>query len=157
MSVINRMLRDLDQRQQQTKNQTYTPAAIAPQPIHWAWIVTMMLVSAAIIVGALNLWWLYSSHELPTENVEPIAERSVEVTKVAVPQKANETPSEPASTEQSVRPQAKAIVDVSPLRPAQQSVAEPVQQAAVEQTQPTQAAIQEPAQVVETKAPAKIG
>lgn len=59
MSVINRMLRDLDQREQRTRNQTYTPAAIAPQPIHWAWIVLAVLLSAAIIIGALNLWWSF--------------------------------------------------------------------------------------------------
>ncbi|RUO59827.1 tetratricopeptide repeat protein [Pseudidiomarina marina] len=67
MSVINRMLRDLDQRQQQNNRRTYTPAAVAPQPIHWAWIVGILVVSLAAIIGALNLWWMYSSNQASAE------------------------------------------------------------------------------------------
>lgn len=62
MSVINRMLRDLDKRQQHQNQQTYTPAAVAPQPIHWAWIVGILLLSLAVIIGALNLWWMYGAN-----------------------------------------------------------------------------------------------
>ncbi|RUO41833.1 hypothetical protein CWE22_06680 [Pseudidiomarina aestuarii] len=59
MSVINRVLRDLDQRQQQQSKGSYTPAAMAPQPLHWTWMIGIAVGTAVVIVILLNLyWWL---------------------------------------------------------------------------------------------------
>ncbi|MBR9906819.1 MAG: tetratricopeptide repeat protein [Gammaproteobacteria bacterium] len=102
MSVINRMLKDLDQRQQTSRTQTYTPAAVAPQPIHWLWIVLTVLISAAVIIGGLNLWWMYSDKSEPEQPAVQVAE----VIKAPVQE---ETPAV------SKQPQNKSIVDVSSL------------------------------------------
>lgn len=102
MSVINRMLKDLDQRQQTSRTQTYTPAAVAPQPIHWLWILLTVLISAAVIIGGLNLWWMYSDKSEPEQPPVQVAE----VIKAPVQE---ETPAV------SKQPQNKSIVDVSSL------------------------------------------
>ncbi len=57
MSVINKVLRDLDERQQHKKSGAYTPAASAPQPLHWGWILAAITVTSMIVIGALNWWW----------------------------------------------------------------------------------------------------
>lgn len=122
MSVINRMLRDLDQRQQQNSRHTYTPAAVAPQPIHWAWIVGILVVSLAVIIGALNLWWMYSSNSAATEG-EPtvtVDTTSVEMRQAIAKSEAlvAETAEKSAvSTEETTadRDKPKAIVDVAAL------------------------------------------
>lgn len=139
MSVINRMLRDLDQRQQQNSRHTYTPAAVAPQPIHWAWIVGILVVSLAVIVGVLNLWWMYNSHPVSTEvesapivqtnpaelrqaiaKTEELVAETIE--KDATQQSESTVEKATADTNKS-----KAIVDVAALPKAQDSVQVKVQ------------------------------
>lgn len=44
MSVINRMLRDLDKRQQQERKTTSTPAAAAPKPFLWGWVLGAVVI-----------------------------------------------------------------------------------------------------------------
>ncbi|RWU11191.1 tetratricopeptide repeat protein [Pseudidiomarina gelatinasegens] len=131
MSVINRMLRDLDQRQQQTKNQTYTPAAVAPQPIHWLWIVAIVVISAAVIVGALNLWWMYSADKAtPNEGeqivgVQPVPNQQTSI--ATLPKSEPKPESKPAAEKPK---QAQTIVDVRALEQIQEqsAEAEPVKQ-----------------------------
>lgn len=120
MSVINRMLRDLDQRQQQTKNQTYTPAAVAPQPIHWLWIVALVVISAAVIVGALNLWWIYSDKTGPSEPASIVTLPKPEAT--PEPQPLNEESAQPAVR---TTKQPQTIVDVRTLENTQNEPDEP--------------------------------
>lgn len=154
MSVINRMLKDLDQRQQTSRTQTYTPAAVAPQPIHWFWIVLTVLISAAVIIGALNLWWMNSDKSEPEKPVVQVAE----VVAAPVQEK------KPAVAKQ---PQNKSIVDVNSLpteAPAKQatneemvaitSVSKATEQPA--ETQPTQSQTQPTDTATNTElAPAK--
>lgn len=104
MSVINRMLKDLDQRQHTARTHTYTPAAVAPQPIHWIWIVLTVVFSAAVILGGLNLWWMYSSQD---ESAEVVVSRPVEP--VEKPVQPTQAEAKPNIAEN------QAIVDVSAL------------------------------------------
>lgn len=125
MSVINRMLKDLDQRQQTARTQTYTPAAVAPQPIHWIWIIVTVLFSAAVIIGGLNLWWMYADKK--QHDQEPV--QVTEVPPVTTDNTAKIRQQEPAqeqrNTEVIEQPESsvqspvknQAIVDVSALQP----------------------------------------
>ena len=129
MSVINRMLKDLDQRQQTARTQTYTPAAVAPQPIHWIWIIVTVLFSAAVIIGGLNLWWMYADKK--QHDQEPV--QVTEVTPATAGDTAKETGKvvqqdpilEQPQTEVIEQPESpvqspvknQAIVDVSALQP----------------------------------------
>ncbi|HET8816663.1 MAG TPA: hypothetical protein VFM61_04350 [Pseudidiomarina sp.] len=61
MSVINRMLRDLDQRQQHQSKGSYTPAAVAPQPLHWTWMIGIAVGTAVIIVLVLTIYWWFTT------------------------------------------------------------------------------------------------
>ncbi|OZB03625.1 MAG: hypothetical protein B7X54_09500 [Idiomarina sp. 34-48-12] len=127
MSVINRMLRDLDQRQQQNSRHTYTPAAVAPQPIHWAWIVGILVVSLAVIIGALNLWWMYSSNSAP---IEVESTPTVETTPAELRQAIATSEELVAETTEKATADAnkpKAIVDVAALPKAQDSMQAEVQ------------------------------
>lgn len=138
MSVINRMLRDLDERQQQIKNQTYTPAAVAPQPIHWLWIVAIVVISAAVIVGTLNLWWMYSDKATPNEGEQIVDVQSMpnQPTSIATLPKSESKPEPQPVNKEPVKPadetpkQAQAIVDVRALEQIQEQAAEaePAQQ-----------------------------
>lgn len=122
MSVINRMLKDLDQRQQTARTQTYTPAAVAPQPIHWIWIIVTVLFSAAVIVGGLNLWWMYSDTEQQDQEPVQVVEANSATTANNTQQETFPEQPKTASVEpsqSSVRSPVKnqAIVDVSALPP----------------------------------------
>lgn len=111
MSVINRMLRDLDKRQQHQNQQTYTPAAVAPQPIHWGWIVGILLLSLAVIIGALNLWWMYSANSSePVTTPEQTLATADDVSPPPAQQVIEPVVSKPKST---------AIVDVKNLPDSQ--------------------------------------
>lgn len=71
MSVINRMLRDLDQRQQQQSKGSYTPAAVAPQPLHWSWMIGIAVGTAVVIIVLLNVyWWLTTDTDSAVQKVE---------------------------------------------------------------------------------------
>ncbi|WP_339877888.1 tetratricopeptide repeat protein [Pseudidiomarina gelatinasegens] len=144
MSVINRMLRDLDQRQQQTKNQTYTPAAVAPQPIHWLWIVAIVVISAAVIVGALNLWWMYSANKTtPNEREQVVDVQSTQnqPNSIATLPKSEPKPEPQPVSKEAEKPaaetpkQAQTIVDVRALEQVQEQSAavEPETQELVKQ------------------------
>lgn len=166
MSVINRMLRDLDQRQQQNNRNTYTPAAVAPQPIHWGWIVGILLGSLAVIIGALNLWWLYSSNsalpnveQIPTmtntatemrqsiaKSEALVAESVVEKDAAAVTQTSPQN--RPANTG---KPQA--IVDVASLSTAQNSTGTTTPKPAVADSQPAEVPIAKKAEPAAQPAP----
>lgn len=156
MSVINRMLRDLDKRQQHQNQQTYTPAAVAPQPIHWAWIVGILLLSLVVIIGALNLWWMYG-----TSSSEPVTtpEQTLATSEGVSPPPAQQVV-EPIVS----KPKSTAIVDVKRLpdslqEPLSESQAEqqPVSQTeltAVNEEQPKSAA--EPAVTAAEEPPAPV-
>lgn len=91
MSVINRMLRDLDQRQQQQSKGSYTPAAVAPQPLHWTWMIGIAVGTAVVIIVLLNIyWWLTTNTDTVVQTVEVPA--TVEPTRVAA---AAEEPTNP--------------------------------------------------------------
>jgi len=129
MSVINRMLKDLDQRQQTARTQTYTPAAVAPQPIHWIWIIVTVLFSAAVIIGGLNLWWIYADKEQHDQEPVQVTEVTHATTGGTAKDTAKVVQQEPTleqpqievieQPESSVQSPVKnqAIVDVSALQP----------------------------------------
>ncbi|KFZ31173.1 hypothetical protein IDSA_00085 [Pseudidiomarina salinarum] len=88
MSVINRMLRDLDQRQHNPGGSSYTPAASAPQPLHWAWLLAVALGTATLIIVALLIWWWINTTAVSADTartmpaVEPVqqlAEQTITV------------------------------------------------------------------------------
>lgn len=118
MSVINRMLKDLDKRQQTTRTQTYTPAAVAPQPVHWLWIVLTVLISAAVILAGLNLWWMYADDQAEAQNDIP-AIVSIATPEPAKPDPVNAQAIVPQEAEQPAekaqQQSNQAIVDVSAL------------------------------------------
>lgn len=56
MSVINRMLRDLDKRQQQERTTTSTPAAAAPRPFPWGWVLGAVAITAIAVTAVMVIW-----------------------------------------------------------------------------------------------------
>ncbi|MGI0154292.1 tetratricopeptide repeat protein [Pseudidiomarina sp. WS423] len=58
MSVINRMLRDLDKREQQQNNQAYTPAAVAPSQGSKRRVALIASIGAILVLAVLVWqWW----------------------------------------------------------------------------------------------------
>ncbi|WP_369743169.1 tetratricopeptide repeat protein [Pseudidiomarina sp. PP-1MA] len=58
MSVINRMLRDLDKREQQQNNQAYTPAAVAPSHGSKRRVALIASIGAILVLAVLVWqWW----------------------------------------------------------------------------------------------------
>ncbi|WP_417656516.1 tetratricopeptide repeat protein [Pseudidiomarina aestuarii] len=115
MSVINRMLRDLDQRQQQQSKGSYTPAAVAPQPLHWTWMIGIAVGTAVVIIVLLNIyWWLTTDTDTVVQTVEaPVTNQPTVVPAAAeeptnpVDEKAeteSETASKPALQRGPVKP-----------------------------------------------------
>lgn len=116
MSVINRMLRDLDQRQQQQSKGSYTPAAMAPQPLHWTWMIGIALGTAVVIIVLLNIyWWLTTDSVSESVTIEP---------QVAVVAEDAETKPEPK-------------LEAAAETELEQDVAEPKELTSIEASQPT--------------------
>ncbi len=67
MSVINRMLRDLDQRQQREQTATTTPAAAAPASFPWVWLLGAFVIAAILVIAAMVIW---QARESSTASVE---------------------------------------------------------------------------------------
>ncbi|MGQ4276696.1 tetratricopeptide repeat protein [Pseudidiomarina sp. E22-M8] len=63
MSVINRMLRDLDKRQQQERKNGFTPAAAAPSGFPWAWLLGAFVVAAIAVVAFMVIYQGMSKSE----------------------------------------------------------------------------------------------
>lgn len=115
MSVINRMLRDLDQRQQQQSKGSYTPAAVAPQPLHWTWMIGIAVGTAVVIIVLLNIyWWLTTDNDTavqtivaPASNQPTVVPATAEEPTSPVVEEAgteNETASKPALQRGPVKP-----------------------------------------------------
>lgn len=68
MSVINRMLKDLDQRQHRPADEQYTPAAIAPEPVRWGLWAGIGLAVLAVAGGS---WWWLATAPMPAQAVQP--------------------------------------------------------------------------------------
>ncbi len=106
MSVINRMLRDLDQRQHNPGGASYPPAASAPQPVHWIWLVAVALGTAAVIIGALLIWWWANTAEVSADttnkmpSIEPVQQLAEQSTKRSGDEKAQQQNSEQPATEE---------------------------------------------------------
>ena len=64
MSVINRMLRDLDQRQKTEHKAAGAPAAATPTPFPWAWLLGAFVIAAIAVVAVV----------LILQQREPVAE-----------------------------------------------------------------------------------
>ena len=94
MSVINRMLRDLDQRQQQTQQKSAVPAAAMPQQKPWLlWFAGLLFLVSVVIIGWL--FWPQSSQEQAASAVETVdAPNTRAVTEPVTETKVNE-PVEP--------------------------------------------------------------
>jgi tetratricopeptide (TPR) repeat protein len=56
MSVINRMLRDLDERQRQEQTQKAAPAAAVAPTFPWAWLLGLFVIISIAVVLAVALW-----------------------------------------------------------------------------------------------------
>jgi len=141
MSVINRMLRDLDKRQQQERQTTSSPAAAAPTPFPWGWVLGAVVVTAIAITAVMVIW------RASTTSIETTAEPA---TPAAVAERPQTTPSnsQPAVVESTTVAQA--------TQPQQRMAPQPVLVAQQpEQQQPEQQETeQSPADtVVETATP----
>lgn len=88
MSVINRMLRDLDARQQQERQASYTPAAQAPKS--WPWGLFLIAAVAVVLIASLLLWQWPSEKPPSAQALTPMPALS-DVAEVA-PAKAQERP-----------------------------------------------------------------
>ncbi|MDX1706307.1 tetratricopeptide repeat protein [Pseudidiomarina sp.] len=119
MSVINRMLRDLDQRQHHPGSTTYTPAATAPQPLHWGWLVAVALGTAVVVIGALLIWWWVNTNTVESgatpamPSMEPVRQLAAQA-----------VADEPAANEPAVN------------EPATEPLREDVEQAAAQPAEP---------------------
>lgn len=78
MSVINRMLRDLDKRQQQERRTTSTPAAAAPKPFPWGWVLGAVVITAIAVTAVMVIWQTTSSQpqESQIEQVSQVAQEA---------------------------------------------------------------------------------
>ncbi|MFC0445916.1 tetratricopeptide repeat protein [Pseudidiomarina halophila] len=56
MSVINRMLRDLDKRQQKERKDGFIPAAAAPSGFPWAWLLGAFVIAAIAVVAFMAIY-----------------------------------------------------------------------------------------------------
>ena len=113
MSVINRMLRDLDQRKQQTNKQSYTPAAVAPQPLSKQRLaaISAIVVALSLVIWAL-IWWFSPSAKVDTQPMTPAA---VEVVESAAPEAVMAAESKPeAEPEPEPEPEPSAAVELKP-------------------------------------------
>ena len=180
MSVINRMLRDLDQRQQRASSQTYTPAALSPQPIHRGWIIGILVLAIIVVIGGLKLWFSFNDQstepavtQVTTETPAASDTALSELEKAAqaiqgVQQQVAEPSTDAVPAPVSSRKQ-EAIVDVSQLptstaeieaiaepKQATSQAPEPEAKAGAEPVaEPTSVVASEPAQVSVTQSPAK--
>lgn len=107
MSVINRMLRDLDQRQQQhSKGAAYTPAASAPQPLHWSWMIGIAVGTAVLLIVIFNLyWWLTQAEPSEARVTEPHAAEVTAVASSEPEQKQEAEPQLPAESQPESQPE----------------------------------------------------
>ncbi|MDN7126270.1 tetratricopeptide repeat protein [Pseudidiomarina sp. 1APR75-33.1] len=114
MSVINRMLRDLDQRKQQERKGNLTPAAAAPGGFPWAWLLGIFVVVAISVVAFMAIYDSMSGSE-PDLRVQstpaPIKGAEQEPTSLAA---APET----AAAEQQSTPAPEAVQPQRQLMPA---------------------------------------
>lgn len=133
MSVINRMLRDLDKRQQQERKTTSTPAAAAPKPFPWGWVLGAVVITAIAVTAVMVVWQTTSS-----QSQESQVEQVSQVEQEAKPPKASanevkpiveETPEPSPPVAQATQPQQR--LQPSPV----QTVSEESTSAAAE-TQP---------------------
>lgn len=94
MSVINRMLRDLDKRQQSERRKTSTLAAAAPKPFPWGWVLGAVVITAIAVTTVMVAWQtLFAESEdgdqvvsMPEPIREPIEEKVVEQTVESAPE-----------------------------------------------------------------------
>ncbi|RUO62424.1 tetratricopeptide repeat protein [Pseudidiomarina insulisalsae] len=102
MSVINRMLRDLDKRQQQEPKSSYTPAAAAPTPFPWGWILGAFVIAAISVVAVMVIWQWASDTEVQ-QQAEQVTPQPVQVSETAdvadTPATVDVTPPAPAATQ----------------------------------------------------------
>lgn len=133
MSVINRMLRDLDKRQQQERKTTSTPAAAAPKPFPWGWVLGAVVITAIAVTAVMVVWQTTSS-----QSQESQVEQVSQVEQEAKPPKASANEVEPIveETPEPSPPVAQATQPQQRLQPSPvQTVSEEPTSAAAE-TQP---------------------
>ena len=94
MSVINRMLKDLDQRQHRPADEQYTPAAIAPEPVRW-WL-WLSLSAAVVVIAGGSWWWLAQPQGTEVQVVEqqvvrqPVTEQPIQKEQPAAEQQVDD-------------------------------------------------------------------
>ncbi|KFZ28985.1 hypothetical protein IDAT_04725 [Pseudidiomarina atlantica] len=112
MSVINRMLRDLDQRQKTEHKVAGAPAAAAPTPFPWVWLLGGFVIAAIAVVAVV----------LILQQREPMAEPVA---------------AEPAVVEQPPESEIKAAVPEPEAEPLVEPELEPTTTVAELEPQPT--------------------
>lgn len=87
MSVINRMLRDLDQRQKTEHKVAGAPAAAAPTPFPWVWLLGGFVIAAIAVVAVVLILQQREPMAEPVAAEPAVVEQPPEsVIKAAVPE-----------------------------------------------------------------------
>lgn len=133
MSVINRMLRDLDKRQQQERKTTSTPAAAAPKPFPWGWVLGAAVITAIAVTAVMVVWQTTSS-----QSQESQVEQVSQVEQEAKPPKASANEVEPI-VEETPEPSPPVAQATQPQQRLQPSPVQTVSEEASEATEASQA------------------
>ncbi|WP_258239832.1 tetratricopeptide repeat protein [Pseudidiomarina homiensis] len=123
MSVINRMLRDLDKRQQQDRQTVSTPAAAAPKPFPWGWVLGAIVIIAIAVTAVMVIWQTTTPQPEPVE-VATKADPSNEPVPTSTPATPTQPQQEPAAVPTSV-----AVPVAEATQPQQRLQPEPIAQA----------------------------
>ncbi|WP_411369102.1 tetratricopeptide repeat protein [Pseudidiomarina salilacus] len=147
MSVINRMLRDLDQRQKTEHKAAGAPAAAAPTPFPWAWLLGAFVIAAIAVVAVVLILQqrqpvaepgaveqqsesvmtttLPESEPAPVADPEPVATTSLEMVELQTPIEPEleatpvaEPEPEPTPTPESKTPTESEVAVAEPAPPA---------------------------------------
>ncbi|WP_411359248.1 tetratricopeptide repeat protein [Pseudidiomarina salilacus] len=172
MSVINRMLRDLDQRQKTEHKAAGAPAAAAPTPFPWAWLLGAFVIAAIAVVAVVLILQqrqpvaepgaveqqsesvmtttLPESEPAPVADPEPVATTSLEMVELQTPiePELEATPVAEPEPEPTPTPESKTPTE------SEVGVAEPAPPAATEEPKGTMQVEQvrlSPAELAEVK------
>ncbi|WP_258807469.1 lipopolysaccharide assembly protein LapB [Pseudidiomarina sp. CB1] len=127
MSVINRMLRDLDKRQQQDRQTVSTPAAAAPKPFPWGWVLGAIVIIAIAVTAVMVIWQTTTSQPEPVEVTTTTApSNEPATTSTPATSKATQPQQEPAAIV--TEPTAAAVPVAAATQPQQRLQPEPIAQ-----------------------------
>ncbi|WP_417683164.1 tetratricopeptide repeat protein [Pseudidiomarina aquimaris] len=152
MSVINRMLRDLDKRQQQERRAPSTAAAAAPSPFPWGWVLGAIVIIAVTVTAVMVVWHTMQApaeqEKLPTVTEVTSSQAADDTQQAALEVTAKAPAVQATQPQQRMQPQpivaastanSEAESTPAPVEPTEMTVAETsehaeINEAAVEET-----------------------